>query len=362
MTRRLLVLGAGTGASNNLIGSLRAGDPTLYIVGCHADRFVLKKSTADRNYLVLATEHWDFLASLRRVVLAEGIELVIPNSDADVRAVARRRGWCPSRLFLPRASVISRCQDKYVLSVFLRRHGVPAPRTWPIRRLSDVDRVFRHVGPRQRLWCRIRTGGGSRGAIPVVRAEQARSWIAYWRDMRGVATEAFTLSEYLPGRDFAAQGLWRDGELLLLKVCERLSYFGGGSQPSGTSSTPALGKLVADPRVTDICAAALRALDRRASGVFSVDLKEDAGGQPCVTEINAGRFCMITPIFDRTGTRNMALTYLQLAYGEPVTPGGDDPDQDYYLVRDLDTTPGIFREDALFDDIRDARRDVVTAD
>src|SRR5918996_1353530 len=221
MTRRLLVLGAGTGASNNLIGSLRAGDPTLYIVGCHADRFVLKKSTADRNYLVLATEHWDFLASLRRVVLAEGIELVIPNSDADVRAVARRRGWCPSRLFLPRASVISRCQDKYVLSVFLRRHGVPAPRTWPIRRLSDVDRVFRHVGPRQRLWCRIRTGGGSRGAIPVVRAEQARSWIAYWRDMRGVATEAFTLSEYLPGRDFAAQGLWRDAELLLLDARPR---------------------------------------------------------------------------------------------------------------------------------------------
>src|SRR6185436_16299755 len=62
------------------------------------------------------------------------------------------------------------------------------------------------------------------------------------RDAR-VSTASFTLSEYLPGRDFAAQGLWRDGELLLLKVCERLSYFGGGSQPSGTSSTPALGKL-----------------------------------------------------------------------------------------------------------------------
>jgi carbamoyl-phosphate synthase large subunit len=354
MARRLLVLGAGSGASNNLIGSLRA-DPALHIVGCHADRFVLKKSPADRNYLVLPTEHRGFLDSLRRVIHAERIDLLIPNSDADVRAVARRRGWCPCRLFLPRRSVIERCQDKYALSVFLRERGVPAPRTWPIGRLGDVDRIFRNAGRRERLWCRIRSGGGSRGAIPVVSPEQARSWIAYWRDMRGVATQSFTLSEYLPGRDFAAQGLWRDGEMLLLKVCERLSYFGGGSQPSGTSSTPALGKLVSDPRVTDVCRAALAALDRRASGVFSVDLKEDTAGRPCVTEINAGRFCMITPIFDRTGSHNMALTYVRLACGEALAAVSDDPAQDYYLVRDLDTAPGIFRHDTLFDGILDAR-------
>ena len=355
MARRLLVLGAGSGASNNLIGSLRA-DPSLHIVGCHADRFVLNKSPADRNYLVLPTEHRGYLDSLRRVIAAERIDLLIPNSDGDVLAVARRRGWCPCRLFLPRRPVIERCQDKYDLSVFLRRHGVPAPRTWPIRRLADVDRIFRGVGRRQRLWCRIRQGGGSRGAIPVTRPEQARSWIAYWHEMRGVSTASFTLSEYLPGRDFAAQGLWRDGELLLLKVCERLSYFGGGSQPSGTSSTPALGKLLTDERVTAVCTDALRSLDRRASGVFSVDLKEDTTGQPCVTEINAGRFCMITPIFDRTGHHNMALTYVRLACGERIAPLRDDPDQDYYLVRDLDTLPGIFRHDALFTSIIDVRR------
>src|SRR6185503_10360337 len=145
MARRLLVLGAGSGASNNLIGSLRA-DPSLHIVGCHADRFVLNKSPADRNYLVLPTEHRGYLDSLRRVIAAERIDLLIPNSDGDVLAVARRRGWCPCRLFLPRRPVIERCQDKYDLSVFLRRHGVPAPRTWPIRRLADVDRIFRGVG------------------------------------------------------------------------------------------------------------------------------------------------------------------------------------------------------------------------
>jgi carbamoyl-phosphate synthase large subunit len=271
-------MGAGSGASNNLIAGLRAGDGAVEIVGCHHDRFVLKKSPADRNYLVPPAGDRRFVASLRAVLAAERVDLLVPNSDGDVRAVARHRRRLPVRVFLPRTSIVERCQDKYALTVYLRRHGVPAPRTWPLHRLADVDRVFAGRARGERLWCRIRRGGGSRGAIPVVRPEQARSWIAYWRDMRDVPVHAFTLSEYLPGRDFAAQGLWRDGTLVLLKVCERLSYFGGGSQPSGMSSTPALGKLVHDARVTDVCRAAVGALDRRASGVFSVDLRRTSAG------------------------------------------------------------------------------------
>src|SRR6266851_926466 len=44
MSRRLLLTGGGTGASNNLIRSLRAADPSLSIASWNDDRFVLKKS------------------------------------------------------------------------------------------------------------------------------------------------------------------------------------------------------------------------------------------------------------------------------------------------------------------------------
>ena len=47
---------------------------------------------------------------------------------------------------------------------------------------------------------------------------------------------AFLLSEYLPGRDFGCQSVWKDGELVLIKTYERLSYLGMGSQPSRVSS------------------------------------------------------------------------------------------------------------------------------
>jgi carbamoyl-phosphate synthase large subunit len=354
MAVRVLVMGAGTGPGNNLIRSLRAGDLPLVIVGCYADRFVLKKSGADRSYLVPPAAHPDVLRVLSDIVRREQIDLLIPTSDAEVRAISHLGEKIPCRLFLPHPAVIGLCQDKYDLSAFLRSRGVPAPLTYAVTDLAEIDELFRRLAFPARAWCRIRAGSGSLGAIPVARPEQARGWISYWEEMRGVPPTAFTLSEYLPGRDFAVQGLWRDGVLILLKICERLSYFAGGSQPSGVSSTPALGKIVSVPPVVEVCRQAIGALDAAASGVFSIDLKENSDGVPCVTEINAGRFCMITNIFDLTGKHNMATTYVRLAMGEPVAgPEAEDLAEDHYLVRDLDTLPGIFHANELFEGIEE---------
>jgi hypothetical protein len=47
---RALITGAGTG-SRRMIRALRATTPKPYIVGLNDDRFMLKLSLADRNYL-----------------------------------------------------------------------------------------------------------------------------------------------------------------------------------------------------------------------------------------------------------------------------------------------------------------------
>ena len=342
-------MGAGSGPSNSLLRSLRAADMPHVLVGCHADRFTLKKSGADRNYLIRGPEHPDFLDSLLEIVERERIELLVPNTDADVLAVSALRRTLPCRVFLPPHDVIEACQDKYALTLLLRAKGVPAPLTHPVTDRAAVAELFAALGPRERLWCRIRTGSGSRGAIPVRTEAQLWSWVSYWEEMRGVAPGEFTLSEYLPGRDYSLQCLWKEGVLVLAKSAERLSYFGGGSTPSGMSSTPALAKRVFEPRVAEVCAAAIRALDARMSGVFCFDLKETAGGVPCVTEINAGRFAMITNIYDLAGKHNMAATFVRLAFGDPVDVAeAYAPTDDYYLVRDLDTEPGIFHADQVF--------------
>lgn len=354
VSERVLVTGAGGAGSNNVIRSLRAADVSLEIFGCHDDRFLLKKSLADRAYLIPPLADRRGQRALRQLVDAEGIRLVIPTSEPDVAVLSRLRASLGERIFLPRRSAIDLCQDKFQLNAFLRARGIPAPATVCVSRLPDLRRAFRKVATESRAWCRIRDGAGSLGAIAVDSADQARDWIGYWREMRGVAPSAFILSEYLPGRDFGCQSVWKNGVLVLIKTYERLSYLVAGSQPTEVSSVAALAKTVFEPRVVETCTTAIRAIDPRASGVFSVDLRESARGIPCITEINAGRFSSATPIFDLTGKYNTAVTYVRLALGMPVEAREVyDVVDDHYMLRDLDTPPTVFHADDFFDGVHE---------
>ena len=355
MAARVLVTGAGTSAGNNLIRFLKAGDSAVFVAGCHGDRFVLKKSTAEANYLVQRPDHPEYIDTIRRAAERGRANLVIPTTDAEVMLLSGLREVGQSRLFLPSTEVVELCQDKYALACRLRAQEVPVPATYPVASLDDLPELFELLRPHAMLWCRTRRGYGSTAAAPVKTPEQARSWISYWHEMRGVPVATFTLSEYLPGRDLSCQGLWKDGELVVIKSSERLSYFVVGGAPSGMSSTSALGKTVRDRAVTETCVTAVRAFGPGVSGTFNFDLKENAAGVACITEINAGRFPSGMALLD-TGKHDIVSLYVRLALGEPVeVRGEDDSVDDYYTVRDLDTLPTLFHADDLFEGIEDAR-------
>lgn len=355
MPVRLLITSGGTGPTESLLRSLRRADPGLFIATCHDDVFVLKKSAGAGLYLTPPPQHAGFVDALHRIVEADGFDLVVPNSDPDVAAVSEARETIGTRVFLPRKDTIRLCQDKYALSAYLLDRHLPAPRSCAVTDEASIAEAFRVLAPAPTLWCRTRTGTGSRGAIPVRTPQQALSWIEYWRTMRGVPFTEFMLSEYLPGRDFTCESLWKDGVLIVVKTAERLSYFGGAERPSGTSSNAALAKTVVEPDVVRVSTSVVRALDPHATGVFSIDLKADDRGMPSVTEINIGRVFSTTSLFDLVGKHNMAHLYVRLALDEPVDVVDDDVVPDYYFVRHIDTLPDIVHADDVFEGIIDAR-------
>src|ERR687895_1647322 len=117
MAKRVLIPGAGTGASNNLVRSLKEGDGSLVVLGCHDDRFTLKKSSADRKLLVPPATHPRFTDALQRLIETERVDLVIPNTDRDVRMISDLRDTLPCRVFLPDKDAIDVCHDKYELTM-----------------------------------------------------------------------------------------------------------------------------------------------------------------------------------------------------------------------------------------------------
>jgi carbamoyl-phosphate synthase large subunit len=341
-------MGAGSGAANNLIASLRAGFPELVVIGTGVDPFTLRNSVADRNYLLAPAA--DDIGDVVRVVAREAISLVLPSSDADVKLLSDSREALKSRLFLPPKAVIDLCQDKCDLAAHLGRHGVPVPVSLPVASVDALEEIFDKLAWSSHVWCRVRSGSRSLGAAPVIGARQARAWIEHWEALRRIDPASFMVAEYLPGRDFFCQSLWQAGRLVLVMTCERISYFGGDNSPSGTSSLYSLAKTVVDGRVVDVASRALRALDPAPTGAFSVDMKENADGVPCVTEINAGRIVMGMTTIGTIGVHNMAACFVRLALGEDlVIDNPYDCPPDYYIVRDLDTAAGVFHADDILD-------------
>ena len=86
---RVLVTGAGTGSSANLIRALRTMTPKPYVVGTNDERFALKLSLADKSYLTPDPASKAFTDSLLEIIRRERINVVMSTDDNAVKALDR---------------------------------------------------------------------------------------------------------------------------------------------------------------------------------------------------------------------------------------------------------------------------------
>jgi carbamoyl-phosphate synthase large subunit len=230
----------------------------------------------------------------------------------------------------------------------LRAARIGSPESVRFDGQTDVaDRVADLLKRHDSVWIRALHGAGTRAALPVRTPDQAVAWIAWWTEERGLAPDQFMAAQTLPGREFAYQSLWQEGELVAGLARERLEYLYGHLTPSGQTSTPAVARTVRDSSVDDLALAAIRAIDPEPHGVFCVDIKQDANGCPCVTELNVGRFFTTSNFFAHAGL-NMPDLMVRCALGErPPRLKSSPLEPDLYWVRMVDMGYALVRGEDL---------------
>lgn len=344
--RTIVITCAGGGGANNLIRSIRAsryGDH-VSIVGVDANKYLINKSEADENYVVPKGGDPGYVDALNEIAGRHDVDLVIPQHESEIRTVSANRDDLESEVVLPNHETVDLCLDKFRLNKELERHGFPVPKTLSLEE-HTIDEAFdRLVHEEEPLWCRTRYGSSSFEAQPMYSREQTRQWVDYWSDRRGMDQSTFTLSEFLPGRDFHILTFWNEGELLLGKGNERNQYFFG--ENTGVA-TPLVGRQLYDEELNRLCTEITEAIDPLPTGNFGFDFKEDPSGEPKLTEINIGKFSMVNYFFNMTGSYNMAELFLDVAFGnEEELPSLDDPfgdvDTDLFLCRGIDLLPDVF--------------------
>jgi carbamoyl-phosphate synthase large subunit len=339
----VLVTGAGGVAARNFIRSLRLADESLTIIGTDSRPEQLQVSDVDRRRVVPRSDDPQWAQSLERLVQEHRVDAIHAQPDVEVKALAAARDarTITAAMLLPDTTTIARCQDKLACAERLTEAEVAVPASAPLDETS-VAAIAKLGGGT--AWVRARSGAGSRAALPVQTSAQAAAWAHWWEAMRGVPADEFMVCEYLPGREYAFQSLWFDGELVTSAARERVEHLFASQMPSGQSSTPSLAVSVHEQPVNETAIAAVRAVDSKPHGVYCVDLRCRADGTPCVTEINAGRFFTTSDFFAEAGA-NMPYAWLALTLGHdaPALDAVDAVPAGLWWVRAVDSAPTLVR-------------------
>lgn len=337
----VLITGIGGSIGIDISRSLRR-DSSIRIVGADGNPWgrrlgerlcdaVVDVPRADRDAKAYA-------AALSRVIADENVDFVFINPDPELQAVAKSGYLPPCAHATPPPAVTGVCLDKSATVAAAKR--LPEfPQTAEFSSVEDLGEIFSRFTPP--LWLRATVGPGGRGSLPVESQEEAAAWIRYWQK-RGRA-DRWMIQELLPGRNYNWTGVYVDGSLESMASMERLKYFLGEPTVSGVSGQVSLCATVDPSRFERTADTVVRSLVSNPHGLYSVDLREDAKGDPKVTEVNprlAGRPWLYT----NAGV-NIPLLTVRRFLGRPV---GDAVDSTgfkigLHLFRQLDVDP-VFGE------------------
>jgi carbamoylphosphate synthase large subunit len=340
---KVLITCVGGGGANNVIRSLRDSDRyDVEFIGTDSDRQLASKSLADETYVVPRGDSDRYVESMSRIVDDHGVDVFVPQHEVEVRTVSQKRDEFDCSVLLPKAESVELCLDKLRLQRRLDDAGFEVPDTLSLGKYS-VHEAFEELSDGEPLWFRSRFGSGSMEALPLNDADQAQQWVEYCENNGGDRSN-FTLSEFLPGKDYQIFTLWEEGELVMGKACDRRRYFFG--QEHTGASTPLVSRMVDDVTLNETARDVIDEVAPDATGNLGVDFKVSSDGVPKITEVNVGKFVMVNNFFNMTGEHNMAELFLDVALGK--SPRFEEPfgdiDTEMFLLRGIDMEPDIVSE------------------
>jgi len=312
MTTTIILTGCGGIPTQNVLWSLRYDKSDFRIVGVDCDSHHIYRSKGfDRKYLVPRADNPNYIGALNKIIQKEKAEFVHPQPDIEVGILSEKRENINAAMFLPEKEAVTLSHNKYNLLKALKRAGIPCAETFLVKAEADLDEAFDALG--SKVWIRLISGAGGRGSLPVENRELARHWIEYWKGWG-----QFSAEEYLPGRNLAWQGVFKDGELVGSIAWERIRYIIRHVSPSGITGTPSVAKLIDDADVHEIGNNTIRAISKSPNGVFGVDMRGNTKGIPSVTEINPGRFFTPSFMYAKSGY-NLVKVFFEIGLGRSVT-------------------------------------------
>ncbi|MFH5833125.1 hypothetical protein ACG2F4_18675 [Halalkalibaculum sp. DA3122] len=354
--KNILVTGVGGPTPRSFVRAVKLSTEetaaSYRFVGVDCDRLaygLYDRTLFDAGYTVPRADDESYWSSINDIIERENIHAAVVLPEAEVLEWARNR----SRLS---RDVLTHLPDYTLAMALVNKHRLheyltDSPLIPRYRKIDPSSYSYQAVAEQigEVFWIRSTEGSSGLGSLKIESAPALDQWISI---NQGV--DEFIATEYLPGRNMACKMLYFDGELKRTACAERVNYIMAKVAPSGITGNTAFGRLINEPGLIRRSRKALESiseeLETGLNGIFTVDYKEDADGQPKITEINIRHVAFTSSIaagganipadtldamFSNNGSGMKRIDY---RYEEPLV-----------FLRDVDSEPIVMRETDLLD-------------
>src|SRR5258708_5623228 len=309
--KRILITGAGGTPAINFIRSLRLAPESFYIIGVDADEYCLQRAETEEKYLIPLAKQPEYVPVLKDIIAQTKPDFLYTQTDQETGKIAPIQQELGVKTFLPDPRTIRICHDKYLSYQAWKNAGVPVPETMLITNTKDLKKSFQLFG--SPLWLRATySSGGGMGSFKAKNMKEATMWIEL---QEGWGT--FTAAECLSPKSTTWASIWKDGELIVAQGRERLYWEFANRAPSGVTGITGTGLTVRDKKIDELAIKAIKAIDHKPNGIFSVDFTYDKNKNLRLTEINIGRLFTTIFFFSKAGI-NLPYIYVKLAFNESI--------------------------------------------
>jgi len=308
--KRILVEGSGGPAGIGYCRSLKKNRKKFWMAGTDTDPYYLIRSVVDKQILLFKTNDTKYIENLNFIINKFKIEFLHAQPDPVVRLISKYRKKINCQTFLPNHNTIKICQDKFQSYEKWKSAGLPIPKTYLIKKFSDLKNAFEKLG--KEVWLREIVGAAGKNSLPTNHLETANNWIDFHKGWGH-----FTAAEMLSLNSITWSSIWKDGELIVAQGRKRLYWEFGNRTLSGITGLTGGAITKSDPEIDAISQKAIFAVDKNPNGIYGVDITYDKKGKPRLTEINIGRFFTTIEFFTKAGL-NMPLIYTSIGTGMKI--------------------------------------------
>ena len=336
---KILLLGCDGNAGVNYAKSIWAADKTVEIIGTGFSKYHINVAQdAGIDTHLIDPNEWDITKKKQFIYDAisygvnfihaqpeeEVYDLCLMQDDEEIRSKTFGKNMQEWRIFNDKGHTMQNSDVKF----------------YSFLEVKNTPRFFNHlITKNNTVWIRARSGAGSKWALPVVSFQQAENWVDYLALSKGANPHDFILSEYLPGKEYAVQLFYIDGELFHCQARERVEHHFAKQMVSGQSSTPSVARTVDNPEVTFYAASCVMDCVEKPNGIYGVDMRYNTDGQPVMTEINYGRYFTTSNFFANIGVNTPYEEYLYVISGKKPEKRIDQIKDEMYWIRGLDHQP-----------------------